>query len=316
MRITLMSGAGNSFAMVDGFRDELPRDPARLAARACAEISPKPDGLLLVRRPSRGGDCTMELYNADGSRPETCGNGLRCVAKLVRDRGHVKRDEFVIESDAGLSPTTVTLEGAHVVRARIHMGTPRILARDIELRIDGGRDGGRIDAGSAGGGGVDASGVNASRVAGDPAGPKAARPNHGASASTETSVRATLVDVGNPHCVLFVDDERTAPVTTQGPKLEKHAHFPRGTNVEYLALRAGRIYLRVWERGVGETQACGSGACAAAVAAVERGIARFPVRLELPGGTLEVESDGAGGVFLTGPVEELSTFEWTPKNGA
>jgi len=297
MRITLMSGAGNSFAMVDGFRDELPRDPARLAARACAEIAPKPDGLLLVKRPSHGGDCTMELYNADGSRPETCGNGLRCVAKLVRDRGHVTRDEFVIESDAGPCPTTVTLEGAKVVRARVHMGTPRILARDVEIRVDGGR--------------VDGDSVAAAR-----ADPKAARENHNTTASADSSVRATLVDVGNPHCVLFVEDERLAPVTTQGPKLEKNTHFPRGTNVEYLALRAGRLHLRVWERGVGETQACGSGACAAAVAAVERGIARFPVRLELPGGTLEVESDGAGGVFLTGPVEELSTFEWTPKNGA
>lgn len=270
MRITLMSGAGNAFAMVDGFQDVLPRDPAGLAARACAEILPKPDGLLLVKRPSHGGDCTMELYNADGSRPETCGNGLRCVAKLVRDRGHVARDEFVIESDAGPRATTVMLEHGHVVRARIHMGTPRILARDIEIHVD--------------------------------------------VPSTDTRVRATLVDVGNPHCVVFVDDERTAPVTTQGPLLEKHPHFPRGANVEYLALRAGRMHLRVWERGVGETQACGSGACAAAAAAVERGIARFPVRLEVPGGVLEVESDGSGGVFLIGPVEELSTFDWTPKH--
>lgn len=272
MRITLMSGAGNSFAMVDGFRDELPLEPARLAASVCAEITPPPDGFLLVKRPTRGGDCTMELYNADGSRPETCGNGLRCVAKLVRDRGHVRRDAFVIESDAGPCPTTVTLEHDKVVRARVHMGTPRILARDVEIHVD--------------------------------------------APAPDTIVRATLVDVGNPHCVLFVDDERTSPVRTQGPKLEKHAHFPRGTNVEYLAMRAGRMHLRVWERGVGETQACGSGACAAAVAAVERGIARFPVRLELPGGTLEVESDGSGGVFLTGPVEELATFDWSPKNAS
>lgn len=268
MKITLMSGAGNRFAMIDGYAMALPVNLPAVARAAAAEITPKIDGLLIATRPVRGGDCAMVLYNADGSRPETCGNGLRCVAKLVADRGHVAGDEFVVESDARLCPTRVEREGGRVVRARVHMGSPAVIARDVAIAIDA--------------------------------------PTHG------TVVRGTFVDVGNPHCVVFVDDERTAPVLEQGPRIEHHALFPRGTNVEFLALRAGRFHVRVWERGVGETRACGSGACAAAVAAVERGVARFPVALELPGGRLDVESDGGGGVFLSGPVEELETFEWSP----
>lgn len=269
MHVTVMSGAGNTFAMIDGFAGELPRDLPGLARAMCGDIEPKIDGLLIATRPVFGGDCAMVLYNADGSRPETCGNGLRCVAKLVADRGHVRGDAFVIESDAGKCPTTVERVGGKVVRARVHMGVPKIIARDVSVPLEAG-----------------------------------------------TVVKGTLVDVGNPHCVVFVDDERSAPVDTQGPSIEKHRLFPRGTNVEFLAVRAGKVHLRVWERGVGETAACGSGACAAATAAVERGVARFPVRIELPGGTLEVDSDGKGGVFLSGPVAEVKQFDWSPGSGS
>lgn len=265
MHITLMSGAGNLFAMLDEFRDVLPDNLAQVAPLVCKAIEPRPDGLLIAARPTRGGECAMVLYNADGSRPETCGNGLRCVAKLVVDRGHVASERFVIETDAGPCATTVERSGGKVVRARVHMGRPRIVARGVEIDL------------------------GAREVA-----------------------TATLVDVGNPHCVLFVDDVAEAPVTTLGPRLEKHARFPRGTNVEFLAIRNGRAKLRVWERGVGETQACGSGACAAAFAAVDRGLAHFPMELELPGGVLEVDGDGAGGVFLAGPVEEIAELEWNP----
>jgi diaminopimelate epimerase len=274
MQLHLMSGAGNRFAVVDAFTQALPADMPQLARDVCAAVEPKVDGLLVAARPTRGGDCAMILYNADGSRPETCGNGLRCIAKLVRDQGHVTRDEFVIETDAGPCAAMVDRDQGQVTRARVHMGTPRIIARDVAIAL-----------------------------------------------APDDTVRGTLVDVGNPHCVVFVDDERTAPVTTRGPRIERHALFPRGTNVEFLAVRNARVHVRVWERGVGETQACGSGACAAAVAAVERGLARFPVRIELPGGTLEVDDDRAkdgdrattGGVFLTGPVVSEGTFAWNTR---
>lgn len=279
MYYTLMSGAGNIFAVFDGFKDAPPDNPSDIARAICSPrasggITPRPDGLLLLVRPTASGDCQMQLYNADGSRPETCGNGLRCIAKLAFDRGHVKKPRFIIETDAGPRPTEVTLDHGFVTRARVHMGTPRILARDEELIL--------------------------------PAGP----------ATPSTPLRATLVDVGNPHCVLFVDDERSAPVTTLGPLIEHHPRFPGGTNVEFLALRREGTYLRVWERGVGETQACGSGACAAAVAAVARGVVRWPLRLHLAGGVLEVASDGQGGVFLSGPVETIRSGEWQPAPAA
>lgn len=269
MRYTLLAGTGNLFAVVDGFRDALPAEPSVVARAVCASATngglvPRPDGLLLVR-PGRGGaDCAMEVYNADGSRPQTCGNGLRCVAKLVAERRHVASDRFVIESDARACATEVERENGRVVRARVHMGTVSVVA--AEEFVDG--------------------------------------------------ISIARVDVGNPHCVLVVADERTAPVETLGAKLERHRAFPQGTNVEFLARRDGALYLRVWERGVGETAACGSGACAAAVVAVQRRLAEWPVRLDLRGGVLEIQSDGRNGVFLSGAVEELGAGEWTARPAA
>lgn len=266
VRYTLLSGTGNLFAVVDGFQDALPDDPGELARSLCAPVTeggiePRPDGVLIVRPGRAGRDCAMEVYNADGSRPQTCGNGLRCVAKLVADRGHVASDRFVIESDARPCATEVERRDGRVVRARVHMGPVRLLG--AEESVDG--------------------------------------------------QRVARVDVGNPHCVLIVADERTAPVATLGPLLERHPVFPQGTNVEFLAQRDGAFHLRVWERGVGETAACGSGACAAAAVAVERGLTTWPVQLELRGGVLTLESDGHGGVFLSGAVEEHGSGEWAPQ---
>lgn len=267
MRYTLMSGAGNLFAMVDVFDDPRPLEPARVAREICGSgsrgtIQPSPDGLILVGPSERGADCAMEVYNADGSRPETCGNGLRCAAKLAVERGHVRGSEFSIETDAGVRSARIELLGNRVVAASIEMGRPRILATEEAIPT-----------------------ANSSTV-------------------------ATRVDMGNPHCVLFVEDERTAPVQALGPELERHPRFPAGTNVEFLSQRSDGWHLRVWERGVGETQACGSGACAAAAAAVQRGLATWPVRLRLPGGFLVVDLRANGNVVLTGPVEEIGSGEW------
>jgi diaminopimelate epimerase len=262
-----MSGAGNLFAMVDAFVDPRPTSPAEVAREMCgtvdgASLDPRPDGVIVVGPSERGADCAMEVYNADGSRPETCGNGLRCVAKLAVDRGHVRGDEFVIESDAGPRRTRVVRGGGRVVSARIEMGRPRILARDEALEVGG------------------------------------------------TRIVASVVDMGNPHCVLLVEDERSAPVESIGSALQRHPRFPAGTNVEFLARRSGDWRLRVWERGVGETQACGSGACAAAVAAVEKTLAVWPVTIHVLGGVLEVDRDPTGVLRLAGPVEELRTGSW------
>lgn len=263
--LSFFSAAGNTFALIDAFDTRAPHDVERLARETCAERGL--DGLLLFARPKSRGDVRMELVNADGSRAETCGNGLRCIAKHAFESGRVRGTSFVIEDDAGAHSAHVELDASNerVVRAEIHMGTPRIVEHDESIALD---DVGAIE-------------------------------------------RGDRVDVGNPHFVLFVDDERTADVRGLGARIEHHPAFPRGTNVEFVAFRGGprpasEAFLRVFERGVGETAACGSGACAASVAAVQRGLARWPLVVHLPGGDLRVRGDGHGGVWLAGPVEELA----------
>lgn len=278
-----MAGAGNTFAVVDGERESLPSDPSGLAKRLCepgrrwSRHLPRLDGVLVVTGGSRpsdaGADCRMTIYNSDGSRPEACGNGLRCVARFAREQGFAASDTLRVATDAGVRRVELVRDaGGSIVAARARMGAPRRIERDVVL------------------------------------------------ATSRGDVRATLVDMGNPHCVLFVDDERRAPVGELGPELERHARFPQRTNVEFAAVRDGRWRLRVWERGVGETPACGTGACATAIAAaLERGAA-LPLDLELPGGRLIVDRDASGEVILTGPCDELwagdvSDPEGTPEEG-
>ena len=270
MKLSVMAGTGNTFAVADGFAGELPRDPAGLARTLCADRTRQPalDGLLLIARPSAGGDCKMIVHNADGSRPESCGNGLRCVTRAVVERGHVESDEVQIETDAGLRRARVTRgPDGKIVGARVAMGVPRIEAADLRLRTSWG------------------------------------------------GVQATVVDMGNPHCVVFVDDERTAPIAARGPELERHSAFPQRTNVEFVAVRGGRLCMRVWERGVGETAACGTGACAAAVAAARAGTVSLPVDVELPGGTLRIELDPGGEAVLSGACEDLGPIDAPREEG-
>lgn len=273
MRASILSAAGNAFCVIDTAREGAPIDPAAFARAVCAEgdsallaaaraggLPTIPgralDGLLLVG-PARGAaECAMVVYNADGSRPEACGNGLRCVGRFARERGLARGERVRVETDAGLRELRVGACGAHVreVDVLADMGRPQVVERRTQLSVDG------------------------------------------------LALTATLVDMGNPHCVLFVDDPARADVARLGAALERHPRFPARTNVEFAALEGDLLHLRVWERGVGETAACGSGACAAAVAAALEQGARMPLWVELPGGRLRVHWDGAGEVRLEGPV--------------
>lgn len=276
MQLILVSGAGNRFALVDVPRSGGPADPSGWArflcdARAGHDLPPL-DGLLLLESPvTSQASARMVLYNADGSRPEACGNGLRCVAGLARERGHSSTDTFVVDTDAGPREVTVEWDASRtfVVGAQVSMGPVGMLEADAAF--DG------LPPTSDG----------------------------------STSCRASLATVGNPHAVLLVDDERLAPVAAWGPAIERHPRFPAGTNVGFLAQRGGELHLRVWERGVGETAACGSGACAAASVAWAKGLVRpgLPVALHLAGGRLVVEGDPDVDVRLSGPVETLRTVE-------
>ena len=256
-----MAGAGNSFALWDARALGEPRDAAEVARELCERSWPGAsatlDGLLVVSPGTDGAACRMTIFNADGSRPEACGNGLRCVARFAREQSFSASDAFAVQTDAGVRSVAIMRERGVITGVRARMGAPRSIEQGVWLASSKGRQ------------------------------------------------QATLVDMGNPHAVLFVADERTAPVAELGRELERHPRFPNRTNVEFAALRDGRVHLRVWERGVGETAACGTGACATAVAASREGKLGLPVDIELPGGTLRVDWDGTGEVLLTGPCEVL-----------
>ncbi len=261
-QLAILAGAGNTFAVLDARDATRFGDRAELAKRWCANPPGESglerlDGVLFVEPGAEGADSRMVVHNADGSRPETCGNGLRCVARFARENGLVSSDVMTLATDAGAAELELLRAEGAIVGARANMGPPRRIERDVELRGEFGE------------------------------------------------LRATLVDMGNPHCVLFVDDPANAPVHELGAALERHARFPERTNVEFATARGAEIELRVWERGVGETAACGTGACAAAVAAILAGRAQSPVDVQLPGGRLRVEWDGRGAVWLSGPCDVL-----------
>jgi len=263
-RVRILSGTGNRFALVDAVTSPPPRDPAALAHALCApDASPRLDGVLLVLPAHAGGDIRMQLVNADGSLAETCGNGLRCVAKFAYEGRLVRGTDFVIEDRSGLHIARVEVVDGSVRSAVVSMRRPRILARDERIELDG------------------------------------------------RGVTGTRVDVGNPHFVVVVDDVETAAVLSDGPRLEKHTAFPAGTNVEFVTPRGSRVDMRVWERGVGETEACGSGACAVAAALVDRGLAEMPVDIALPGGTLRIAQRSDGSFDLSGSVDDLGERELT-----
>jgi diaminopimelate epimerase len=260
-RAELVEGAGNRFVLVDAWDEEPAHDHAALARALCAG-GERADGLLVLRRArGRGADCAMVVHNADGTRPEACGNGLRCLAALARELGRVERDALAVETDAGLRRVQLVRDAGEVVGARAEMGPARILALELALEMPGGG-------------------------------------------------RAVVaqVELGNPHLVLAVEDERVAPVATLGPFLEHHPRLPRGANVGFLALREGALRLRVWERGVGETLACGSGATAAALVARARGACELPATVSMRGGVLLVGLDARGEPWLEGPVRRLGAL--------
>jgi diaminopimelate epimerase len=260
MNIAFLSATGNRFALIDGFAGDWPDDPASAARELCK--GGVLDGLLLVGRPVAGGACRMQVWNADGSRAEMCGNGMRCVGRFVVEHGHVAAEEFDIESDVGRRSIKLLRKPNDQWSARVELGVPRhVETRDVAVE-----------------------------------GPGAAR---------TWRESAVLVDLGNPHCVFFVDDPASAPVAEVGAALQAHAEFPHGTNVEFAAPSGHQLAMRVWERGVGETASCGSGACAAALAAILQGRVRSPVEVSIPGGWLLVERDERGVLWLTGSIERI-----------
>jgi len=268
LAFTKMHGAGNDFVVLDGVRDELP-DIEPLAARLLDRHFGIGGDQLLVVRESRAADFRMEIYNPDGSQVEMCANGIRAFYKYLRDRGHTDADEIGVETLSGV----VRPRWAGENRVTVDMGLPVLEPAKIPTTLASG-DGPVLDVP------LEVDGV---------------------------PLRVSAVSLGNPHAVIAVDDPDTAPVERLGPLIENHPLFPNRVNVEFIhAVDRSRIRQRTWERGTGETLACGSGACAVAVVSMLRGVVDRQVTVELRGGELRIswERDDAH-VMMTGPAAEV-----------
>lgn len=276
MRFTKMQGCGNDYIYVDCLREKPPRDPAALS-RAVSDrhFGIGADGLILIC-PSERADARMRMFNADGSESEMCGNGLRCVAKFVHDRGIAPRSRLAIETGRGILTVDLEVRGGKAERVRVDMGEPILQASDIPTTLPG-----------------------------NP-------PINEALTIDGTTLKFTCVSMGNPHAVTFVDAITDQLVLGVGPKVEKHAAFPRRTNVEFIKVnRPDDATMRVWERGSGETLACGTGACAAAVAGVLAGHLARRVTIHLLGGDLDLHwSENDNHVYKTGPAVEVFSGDW------
>jgi diaminopimelate epimerase len=274
MRFTKMQGCGNDYIYVNCFRDTPPKDVAALS-RAISDrhFGVGGDGLILIY-PSERADARMRMFNADGSEAEMCGNGVRCVAKYVYDHGLAKKPVLKIETGRGVLMLELEVAGDKVRQVRVDMGEPIFQAERIPTRLPGDPP---IDVPLPG-----------------------------------YDMRVTCVSMGNPHCIAFVGEITDQLVLGVGPKIEKDSAFPRKTNVEFVRVnRPDDVAFRVWERGSGETLACGTGACAVCVAGVLTGRTQRRITAHLLGGDLQLHwSESDNHVFMTGPAVEVFSGEW------
>jgi diaminopimelate epimerase len=276
VRFTKAHGTGNDFVVLADLDDTLALPAGLVRALTDRRLGIGADGVLRIGGPRDGGQVFMDYRNADGSIVEMCGNGVRVVAKHVVDHGLVAPDaddRVLIGTRAGVKAVTVIREDGRVVSATVDMGPPILEPAQVPFVADG--DGLEHD--------VD---VDGARLA------------------------LSVVSMGNPHAVLLTEDVDTAPVARLGPMLEHHERFPNRVNVGFVEpVDRSTIRLRVWERGVGETLACGTGACAAVVALQRLDVVDEDVEVRLPGGSLQVRHTPGGTVWMTGPAVEVASGE-------
>ena len=274
LAFTKMHGLGNDFVVVDATREPFELTPGQIRALADRHFGVGCDQVLVVERPTRANvDFRYRIFNADGGEVEQCGNGARCFVEFVRERGLTAKREIRVETAGGVISPRLEDDG----EVTVDMGEPRFAAADVPFA---GGSGGATDA-------LDVDG----------------------------KVRTiSALSMGNPHAVQVVDDVDTAPVTTEGPRIEHHPRFPKRVNAGYMqVVDRATIRLRVWERGAGETLACGTGACAAVVAGIRRGLLASPVRVQVRGGALTIAWDGEGRpVRMKGAAATVFEGRWTP----
>ncbi|MGN0345136.1 MAG: diaminopimelate epimerase [Lachnospiraceae bacterium] len=288
MKFTKMHGCGNDYVYVNCFSEtvEHPEEVAKKVSDRHFGIGS--DGLILIR-PSKVADFEMAMYNADGSRGEMCGNGIRCVAKYVYDYGLTDQTSISVETLAGIKYLDLSVKDGKVEEVRVNMGAPILEPTEIPVLMSGNEPG----AGTLADG--------AALQGGKPAEPIVAQPLTVAG----KEYKVTCVSMGNPHCVIFMDEDvRALDLTKIGPDFENHKVFPKRTNTEFVnVIDETHLRMRVWERGSGETLACGTGTCATVIASVLNGLTKDEVTVELLGGSLRIKWDReADLVYMTGPA--------------
>jgi diaminopimelate epimerase len=284
MNFTKLQGTGNDFIFIDARNME--RDWSKLARELCHRyFGAGADGLILVANSNTAG-LKMRLFNSDGSEAEVSGNGLRCFAKYVIDRQMVAGPNLTVETMSGIRTIEATVSGGKVTHGRVNMGMPRFKAEEIPVSLDKPQKGrGEVDIIPI---------LDYPLTIG------------------RRGLNLSFVSMGNPHAVVFLSQHvADFPLCAIGPKVENHHIFPERVNFEIArVLKRNKIEARVWERGVGETLSCGSGACATAVIARIKGYIDDEVDIMLEGGDLTVYWNGEGEVYLSGPVEEVFNGEW------
>ena len=276
MKFTTMQGIGNDYVYVNGLQETI-ENPSELAKKISdRHYGVGSDGLIMIN-PSDKADFEMEMYNADGSRGEMCGNGIRCVAKYVYDYGLTDKTSISVETLAGIKYLDLTVEDGKVVLVKVDMGKPMLRPEEVPVVSE------------------------KEEVIDEPI------------TVDGQEYRMTCVSMGNPHAVVFIDqDVKEFPLETVGVKFENHERFPKRVNTEFVnVLDRHTAQMRVWERGSGETLACGTGACAVAVACALNGLTEDEVTVKLLGGDLQIKWDREKNtVYMTGPAEVVFDGEW------
>lgn len=275
LKFTKMHGAGNDYIYINCF-EETVKNPEKLAIKVSdRHFGIGSDGLILIS-PSDKADFKMNIYNADGSEGMMCGNGIRCVSKYVYDNGMTDKDEISVETRSGIKLIKMNVENGKVVSARVNMGEPILEAEKIPTKFNG-------------------ENVIRQKLTID-----------------EKEYEVTCVSMGNPHCIVYVDDVKDIDLEKIGPKFENNEMFPERINTEFVHVVSDtELDMRVWERGSGETLACGTGSCAVTVASVLCGYCKrnTEIKINLLGGTLtDIWTDG-GDVYMTGPAATVCTGE-------
>ena len=276
MKFTKMQGLGNDYVYVNCFKEKIDNPPELARRISDRHFGVGADGLIMIN-PSDKADFEMEMYNADGSRGEMCGNGIRCVAKYVYDYGLTDKTHISVETLGGIKYLDLTVEEGKVNMVKVDMGKPELEPLKIPVKASGDK---AVDEPILVGG---------------------------------NEYRMTCVSMGNPHAVIFIGcDVREFPLEEIGPKFENHERFPNRVNTEFVRVIDRRTAeMRVWERGSGETLACGTGACAVAVACALNGFTEDEVTVRLLGGDLQIRWDREKDtVFMTGPAEVVFDGEW------